>query len=121
MYTKVVHKGDSVSYGQTWFAKKDSHAVTISLGYADGLSRNLSNMGEVLIRGKRYPMIGTITMDQTIINLGRDEACIDDEVILIGKEGKEEITADEPASILGTISYEILTSIGSRVPRIYIQ
>jgi alanine racemase len=120
MFSKMVPKGDSVSYGQTWFAPEDSRVVTVSLGYADGVSRNLSNKGEVLIHGERYPMVGTVTMDQIVINLGKDEVSVGDEVLLLGKQEEEEITADEPASKLGTINYEILTSIGSRVPRIYI-
>jgi alanine racemase len=120
MFSKMVPKGDSVSYGQTWFAPEDSRVVTVSLGYADGVSRNLSNKGDVLIHGKRYPMVGTVTMDQIVINIGKDEISVGDEVLLLGKQGVEVITADEPASILRTINYEILTSIGSRVPRIYI-
>ncbi|MCI5137845.1 MAG: alanine racemase, partial [Candidatus Electrothrix sp. AR1] len=85
-----------------------------------GYARGLSNKAQVLLRGKRYPVAGTICMDQTMIRINDGEAYIGDEVLLIGQQGAEAITADELAEQLGTINYEILTNISARVPRIYI-
>lgn len=120
MYFKVVLQGSSVGYGRTWTAPEDCRTVTIPIGYGDGYSRGLSNKSEVLIRGRRYPTIGTICMDQTVVCLGDGEAYNGDEVILIGTQGGETITADDLAGQLGTINYEVLTAISHRVPRIYI-
>ena len=120
MYFKVILAGSSVGYGRTWTAPRNCRSVTIPVGYGDGYSRDLSNKGEVLIRGKRYPTIGTICMDQTVVCLGDGEAYNGDEVVLIGSQGSESITADDVAKLTGTISYEVLTAISSRVPRIYI-
>ncbi|MCW5198538.1 alanine racemase, partial [Desulfobulbus sp. F3] len=121
MYFKVIIEGSSVGYGRTWTAPKNCRAVTLPVGYADGYSRGLSNKGQVLLRGKRYPVVGTICMDQVVACIGEDEAYNGDEVVLIGKQGDEAITANEIADLLGTISYEVLTSISNRVPRIFIQ
>lgn len=120
MYFKVILAGSSVGYGRTWTAPEDCRAVTIPVGYGDGYPRRLSNKGEVLIRGKRYRTVGNICMDQTVVCLGDGEAYNGDEVVLIGSQGRETITADDLAKVLGTISYEVLTSISARVPRIYI-
>ena len=120
MYFKVVLPGNSVSYGRTWTARKNCRVVTVPLGYGDGYARSLSNQGEVLIRGKKYPVIGTICMDQTMIGIGDGEAYIGDEAVLIGRQGKEIITADELAHQLDTITYEVLTNISARVPRVFI-
>lgn len=120
MYFKVILQGSSVGYGRTWTAPKNCRAVTLPVGYGDGYQRGLSNKSEVLIRGKRYPTIGTICMDQTVVCLGDGEAYNGEEVVLLGSQGTETITADDLADILGTINYEVLTSISSRVPRIYI-
>ena len=120
MYFKVILEGSSVGYGRTWVAPKNCRAVTIPVGYGDGYHRGLSNKSEVLIRGKRYPTIGSICMDQTVVCLGNGEAYNGDEVVLIGRQGKEQITADDLAKLLGTINYEVLTSISDRVPRFYI-
>ncbi len=120
MYFKVILEGSSVGYGRTWVAPQNCRAVTIPVGYGDGYSRGLSNKSEVLIRGKRYRTIGTICMDQTVVCLGDGVAYNGDEVVLIGEQGQERITAEDIAKLTGTISYEVLTSISSRVPRIYI-
>jgi alanine racemase len=93
--------------------------VTIPIGYGDGYFRALSNKGEVLIRGKRYPIRGTVCMDQLMVEIGQGEAYNGDEVVLIGAQGGEEISADELAQRIGTISYEILCAINPRVPRMY--
>ncbi|WP_446009637.1 alanine racemase [Candidatus Electrothrix sp.] len=120
MYFKVVLQGNSVGYGRTWTAPQNCRVVTIPVGYGDGYARGLSNKAQVLLRGKRYPVLGSICMDQTMIGIGDGEAYIGDEVLLIGKQGEEVITADDLAAQLGTISYEVLTNISARVPRIYL-
>lgn len=120
-YFKVILEGSTVGYGRTWISKEDTRSVTLLIGYGDGYCRGLSNKSEVLIHGHRYPVIGNISMDHTVVSLGKDgEAYRGDEAILIGTQGNEKITANELAEKLGTISYEILTSIGRRVPRVYI-
>jgi alanine racemase len=119
MYFKVILKGSRVSYGGTWTAPENCRAVTLPIGYGDGYPRGLSNKGQVLLHGKRYPVIGTVCMDQTLVNLGSGEAHNGDEAVLIGRQGNEVITADDVAAQLGTISYEVLTGISQRVPRIY--
>jgi alanine racemase len=120
MYFKVILKGSSVGYGGTWTAAEDCRAVTIPVGYGDGYPRGLSNKGHALLHGKRYPVIGSICMDQSVIRIGDGEAYNGDEVVLIGKQGEETITANDLADLLGTINYEVLTNISSRVPRIFI-
>ena len=120
MYFKVILKGSTVGYGRTWTAPENCRAVTLPIGYGDGYSRGLSNQGEVLIRGRRYPIVGTICMDQTVVCLGDGEAYNGEEAVLIGSHGTEKITADDIARRLGTISYEVLTAISHRVPRIYV-
>ncbi len=120
-YFKVILKGSSVGYGRTWISSEDTRSVTLLIGYGDGYCRGLSNKSEVLIHGRRYPVIGNISMDHTVVSLGKDgEAYRGDEAVLIGVQGEDKITANELAEKLGTISYEILTNIGSRVPRVYI-
>lgn len=116
VYFKVVKPGHPVSYGSTWVADEMTRVVTIPVGYGDGYFRSMSNKAEVLIRGKRYGVIGRICMDQMMVNIGWDSAYNGDEVILLGGE----ISADELAAWAGTISYEILTNINTRVPRVYV-
>jgi alanine racemase len=120
MYFKVVLAGSSISYGRTWTAPQNSRVVTIPMGYGDGYARGLSNKGHVLLHRKKYPVVGNICMDQTMIRIGDGEAYIGEEVQLIGKQGEEAITADDLADLLGTINYEVLTNISARVPRVYI-
>lgn len=118
VYFKVVPAGNSVSYGRTWIAPVDSRVVTVPIGYGDGYPRALSNRGEVLIRGKRFPIVGRVCMDQIMINIGNGEAYNGDEVVLIGSEGSERVSLEELASSIGTIPYEILTALNLRIPRI---
>lgn len=121
VYFKMILAGNSVGYGRTWKTSEDTRSVTLLIGYGDGYGRNLSNKSEVLIHGRRYPVIGNISMDHTVVLLGKDgEAYRGDEAVLIGSQGEETITADELAGKLGTISYEVLTNISSRVLRVYI-
>lgn len=117
---KKVPCGTSISYGQTFVTQRESFIATLPVGYADGYQRLLSNRGEVLVRGNRAPVAGTVCMDLTMVDV-TDIAGVQpgDEVVLLGRQGDQEITADDLAGWTNTISYEILTSISARVPRIY--
>ncbi|MEO1651992.1 MAG: alanine racemase, partial [Bacteroidota bacterium] len=113
---KSIKKGQTIGYGRRGVAPADTRIATIAIGYADGFSRRLSNgKGEVLVNGKRVPVLGNVCMDMTMIDLMDVEAQEGDEVIIFG----EELSLDHLAQKLGTIPYEILTSIGERVKRVY--
>jgi alanine racemase len=117
---KRVPAGAGISYGLRHTFTRDSNVATVPIGYADGVPRALSQQGgEVLIGGRRRPIRGVITMDQLMVECGDDEVAVGDEVVLLGRQGDELITADEWANRLGTIAYEIVCGIGPRVPRIY--
>jgi alanine racemase len=117
---KKVPAGSSISYGQTFITKRESLIATLPIGYADGYPRLLSNRGEVLINGKRAAVAGRVCMDLTMIDVTDIEKIQPgDEVVLLGRQGDAEISADEMAAWANTISYEILTSISNRVPRIH--
>jgi len=118
-YLKKVPVGTPVSYGSTHIASSQTQIATIPVGYADGFSRSLSNRGQVVIRGKRYPVVGSVTMDLTMVDVGNEKANVGEEVILIGEQNGQMISADEIAKLLDTISYEVVCGIGKRVPRIY--
>jgi alanine racemase len=121
MYLKKISQGESLSYGATFTADQDTYIATLPVGYADGLSRSLSNRGVVLVRGQRYPIVGCVCMDLTLIDLGpQTDAQIGDEAVLIGHQGLGEISADELAALEDTINYEVVCGIGKRVPRVYI-
>jgi len=121
-YFKSIGSGSSVSYGRTWTACEDSRIATVPIGYGDGYSRALSNKGEVIIRGRRLPIVGRICMDQLMVDLGPDgEAYNGDEVLLFGVKGSDYLPVESLCEKLGTIPYEILCMIGSRVPRIYVE
>lgn len=117
---KKVPAGTSISYGQTFVTRRESLIATLPIGYADGYSRLLSNRGEVLVGASRAPVIGRVCMDLTMIDV-TDIRNVQPgaEVVLLGRQGAAEISADEMAAWTNTISYEILTSIGARVPRIH--
>jgi len=120
-HIQQVARGDSVSYGRTFVAPRDLCVATLPVGYADGYGRLLSNQGHVLIRGLRVPIVGRVCMDMTMVDVtGVPDVRVGDEVVLIGRQGAEEITADDVAELQGTISYEVLCRIGPRVPRIYL-
>ena len=110
--------GARPSYGRVRPLTREATVVTIPIGYADGVPRR--RLGDVLIRGRRYPLAGRVTMDQIVVDVGDDDIELGDEVVLMGSQGGEEITAEEWASEVGTISYEILCDIGPRVPRRHI-
>lgn len=119
-FVKPVSAGTTVSYGRTFTVPRDTVVATIPLGYADGYTRAYSNKAQVLIRGKRAPVIGRVCMDQFMVDAGHIAGvAAGDEVVLMGRQGNEEITADELAGLLGTINYEITCMVGARMPRIY--
>jgi alanine racemase len=124
-HVHVVQPGQGVSYGHRAIAEQECVVATIPLGYADGVPRRLWNEGgEVLIGGRRFPMMGVITMDQLMVNcgpVGQSQVAIGDEVVLIGKQGSEVITASDWANALGTIAYEVTCGIGARIERQYVE
>ena len=120
-YIKPVKAGATVSYGATYVAPGPELIATLPVGYADGYSRLLSGRGEVLIGGVRCPVAGRVCMDQIMAVLPPDsDARVGDEVVLIGKQGREVIYAEDIARIMGTIGYEVVCSISKRVPRVYV-
>lgn len=121
VYFKVIKAGSGVGYGLTFIPNHNIRAVTIPVGYGDGYFRSLSNKGLVLINGKKYHVIGNVSMDQIVVNIENDSAYNSDKVILLGSDGKNSITAEDLAKWAGTIPYEILTNINTRVPRIYLE
>ena len=116
---KKVPPGVPLSYGCTYVTEKKTTIATIPVGYADGFSRRLSNRGQVVIRGKRFPVVGRVTMDLTMVNVGEEKVEVGDEVVLIGEQSGQAISADEVARLEDTIAYEVICGIGKRVPRIY--
>jgi alanine racemase len=118
---KKVPKGQSLGYNAVYTTTQETYIATIEVGYGDGYRRILSNRAEVLIKGKRYPVRGMISMDQTTIELGPDEPVVKpgDEVVLLGRQSGSEITVQEMAEWMGTITYEVYTSISARVERRY--
>lgn len=119
---KKVPAGVPISYGRTFITKQASVIATLPIGYADGYSRGLSNKGEALVRGVRVPIVGRVCMDMCMLDITAvPDAQPGDEVVLIGSQGQERITADDIAAKTGTIAYEVLCGISNRVPRIYQQ
>ncbi len=124
-HVKWLDAGEGVSYGLRYRLPRRARIATVPVGYADGVPRNLGlTGGEVLIGGRRHPIAGTVTMDQLLVDVGDAEVDVGDEVVLIGRQragdGTEvEVTANEWAERLGTIGYEVVCGIGSRVPRRY--
>ena len=121
-YIKELPPGCFVSYGRDYRSDREIRVATVTCGYADGYFRAAGKDGYVLIRGQRAKILGRICMDQMMVDIsGIQEASVGDEVILIGKSGSEQITAEDIARWAGTISYEVLLSVGSRVEKVYIQ
>lgn len=118
---KAVPAGVSISYGRRYITERESLIATIPLGYADGYTRLLSNKTTVLVQGRRVPQIGTICMDQFMVDVTDlpERIKAGDEVVLIGRQKVGQITADELAGLIGTINYEIVCMISDRVPRVY--
>ena len=120
VYFKVVRAGNPVSYGATWAPPADTRVVTIPIGYGDGFPRALSSRGQVLIRGQRHPIVGRICMDQFMVDIGpAGTAYNEDEVVLIGRQGEQAIRCEDVAVAAGTIPYEILVGLNTRIPREY--
>jgi alanine racemase len=120
-YVKELPAGAGVSYGLRYVMPAAGRVATVPVGYADGVPRNLGlTGGEVLIGGRRHPIAGAVTMDQLMVDVGDAAVDVGDEVVLLGAQGGEAITAEEWADRLGTIAYEIVTGIGPRVPRRYV-
>jgi len=118
VYLKTVRKGEGISYGLTWTAPRTTWIATIAIGYGDGYPRHLSNKAHVLIGGKRYPVVGSVCMDQVMVDLGDDQANVGDEVVLWGRQGEAEITLTELSEQGGFIPYELPIYLTGRVPRV---
>ncbi len=120
IFIKQVPAGYGISYGHAYITKRIAYIVTLPIGYGDGYPRNLSNLAPLLIKGKRFHVSGRICMDQIMVDVGKLKPRLGDEVVLIGKQGKQRITTEELADLANTIPYEIVCGLGSRIPRIYI-
>lgn len=118
---KRVRAGERISYGLRHQFERDTNVATVPIGYADGVPRRLSMVGGcVLVGGRRRAICGVVTMDQLMVDCGDDDVSTGDEVVLLGEQGSEKITAEDWAMSLGTIAYEIVCGIGPRVPRVYL-
>jgi alanine racemase len=118
---KKVPAGFSVSYGMTHQTPSSTTIATVPVGYADGYNRRLSSRGQMLVRGQRAAVVGRVCMDSTMLDVGHISGVqMGDEVVVIGKQGEAVIPADELAASLDTISYEILSGIMKRVPRVFL-
>ena len=119
---KRVPAGFSISYGITFQTKKPTTIATVPVGYADGFNRLLSNRGHMLVHGQKVPIVGRVCMDLTMLDVGGvPDVAIEDEVVVFGQQAKAALTADEIASDLNTINYEIVSTITGRVPRVYVK
>lgn len=118
VFFKSVAAGEPVSYGSTWSPTRRTRIITLPVGYGDGYFRALSNRGHVIVRGRRCPIVGRVCMDQMMVDIGGDSAWNGDPVTLLGSAEGCEVSAEELAQWAGTIPYEVLTHINSRVPRV---
>jgi alanine racemase len=117
--TRVVQEGDTVSYDGSWRAPRPGRIATVSIGYADGLRRSLGNTGFALIQGVRVPIVGTVTMDMTMLDVTDHRCAVGDIATFIGRDGNAELTAADVAAVAGLSPYEILTGLRSRLTRVY--
>jgi len=118
---KTVERGESVGYNRTFIAKKSTRVAVLSAGYADGILRSLSNKGNVLMRGRKAPMIGTVCMDMTMVDVTKVPGVkVGDTGVFFGREGKASLSVDDQAVAAGTISYELLCAPSKRVERRYV-
>lgn len=121
LHFKTVAKGQGISYSHRYYTGDTTHIATIQIGYGDGYRRGLSNLGQVLIGGKKYPIVGNVCMDMLMVDMGATgEAKVGDEVILIGQQGEQEILLDELADKLNTINYEVLVGFNDRIRRVLV-
>ncbi len=116
---KQIEKGETVSYGRLFTAKRRTKIISVPIGYADGFNRNLTNKATAIINGKIYKQVGRVTMDRIMFDVGNDDIKLNDKVTLLGKSNNLEITAWDWGKILNTIPYEITCNISGRIPRIY--
>ncbi len=117
---RLIQPGETVSYNRTFMAKRPTQIAVLPIGYSDGLNRQLSNRGHVLVRERRAPIVGRVCMDMVMIDVTMiPSVTVGDEVVLIGQQGNERITADNLAEWAGTISYEVLCAISPQIPRLY--
>lgn len=122
VYCKMIHAGQSVSYGGLFTAQKDTRVATIPVGYGDGYPRSLSGKGYVLIHGKKAPILGRVCMDQFMVDISEIPGVMEgDKVTLLGMDGTERITAEELGELSGRFNYEFVCDLGKRIPRVYIQ
>lgn len=121
-FVKDIEPGTPISYGGTFVSDKKMRIATIPVGYADGYPRNLSNVGYVLIRGKKAPILGRVCMDQFMVDVSHiDGASFGDKVTLIGKDGNETITVEDLAELSGRFNYEFICDLGKRIPRVFVR
>ena len=117
-----VAPGEGVSYGLTWRAERPSRVGLVPVGYADGWRRSLGNAGSVLVRGRRCPMVGRVCMDQFLVDVTDIAGAAEgDEAVLIGHQGAETIGVDEVADLAETIGWDVMASLQSRLPRLYVR
>lgn len=121
VYVKTVPEGQEISYGGTFTTTRDTRVATVCIGYGDGYPRSLSNLGDVIIKGQRVPILGRVCMDQFMIDVTdvRVPVRVGDQVTLIGREGDACITMEELGALSGRFNYELACDIGKRIPRIY--
>jgi alanine racemase len=119
-FLKRVAAGTSIGYGRTWIAPRETFVATIPAGYADGFNRLFSNRGRVLVGGRSCPVVGRVCMDQSMVDLGPETGVkVGDEVVLMGRCGDQEISCEEWAEKLGTITYEVTCQVNPRVVRVF--
>ena len=122
VYVKTVPAGTQISYGGTYVAEAERVIATIPVGYGDGYPRGLSNIGYVLIHGKKAPIVGRVCMDQFMVDVTEIEnVLVGDEVTLIGSDGQEKITVEELGELSGRFNYELVCDLGPRIPRVYLK
>ncbi|MBN1355324.1 alanine racemase [bacterium] len=122
VFMKTINEGEPIGYGRTHYTQNRTRIATIPVGYGDGYNRKLSNNGFVLIKGRRYPIVGTVCMDQIMVDIGLEANIhVGDEVVLYGRQGSEMIPVEEIAFRIGTIPYEVVCCLTRRVPRVYIR
>jgi alanine racemase len=122
LQVKTLAAGTGISYGHTFQTKRSTRLAVVPVGYEDGYSRSLSNRGQVLVHGQRVPVLGRVCMNMCMIDVsGLEDVTAGDEVVLLGRQGLENITADDIAEEMGSISYEVLCLLGNNNQRKYIE